>query len=267
MSFKLNQLKEQKARLDREIVRLEEYIKTSPGGSLISRTEPSGNISYSCRKPLPGGKKKETYINRKDIALAEKLAARDYAKARLKDVKNEKAFIEHQIRYLSRPKETDQYLLKHPRQAQLIIDRLKPKDEYARKWMEADYIRSNKYPEALIYPTILPELKVRSKSEADIAGCLVHNEVAFRYEELNIVNGIALHPDFTCLNARTREIFFIEHQGRWDDPKYVADVRWREDQYLKAGIYPWKQLLITTETEKMPFDINWFQQIVDYYLK
>lgn len=267
MLNRVEELRKRNEELDAIIDRLKILIADCPTDNLISRINPAGQVSFYLQSNQPDGKRKETYIRKEDIALAEKFATRDYAKAKLKDVVKERNLVKQQIRFLTEEKETERYLLSHPRQAKLIESRLLPKDEYARKWMLQEYTKSNKNPEVLTIPTVLPELKVRSKSEAEIVHCLVENEVAFHYEELKVINGIALHPDFTCLNARTRTVFYIEHQGKWDDPGYVKDVRWREDLYLQAGIYPWKQLLITTETKEHPFDVNWFQVIIDYYLK
>ena len=51
----------------------------------------------------------------------------------------------------------------------------------------------------LIYTTVISGLKVRSKAESQIVGKFVQLELPFRYEEMLIINGIAIHPDFSCL--------------------------------------------------------------------
>ena len=95
---------------------------------------------------------------------------------------------------------------------------------------------------------------------------LVHFGVPFRYEELVYSNGIYYHPDFSCLNVRTLEKIYIEHQGGWDMDSYVDRLHNREMDLKQAGIIPWKNLLITTETKDQSLDINWVDVLIQYYL-
>ena len=272
----LNSFIAEKEKLETEIANLTAFIESCPEGHLVAKAVSADPEKTSATVPnyryvhrVKTGKKKykETYLSKDKKALAELLAKRDYSIACLKDRQEKLDILNRQISILSHDSHAEQYLREHPGQTALLLPKLKSNDDFAEKWQAAPYNKSNLHPERLIFPTIIPGLLVRSKAEGDIVMRLVARQVPMRYEELEVINGIALHPDFTVLNVRTHEVFYIEHQGRWDDPKYVADVRWREDLFLKAGIYPWKKLLITTETEGNPFDVLWFDKIIDYYLK
>lgn len=278
----LNSLIAEKEKLETEIANLTAFIKSCPEGKLIARatsvaskvpssSDPNvaspSNFRYLQKTKTEAGKFKEKYLSKKQRSTAELLAKRDYSIACLKDRKEQLRIVNRQIAVYSRDSHRIHYLKEHPGAAALLLPKLKDDDDFAKKWQMEPYNKSDLHPEHLIFPTIVPGLLVRSKSEGYIADRLTERQVPFRYEELVVINGIALHPDFTCLNVRTHETFYIEHQGKWDDPKYVADVRSREDLYLQAGVYPWKKLLITTEIWGHPFDIRWFDTIIDYYLK
>lgn len=262
----LKQLLKQRSELEAELDYLQSFIETSPNGKLISRAKSDGSFRYSVKTDSETGNGQEVYISKKDRSLAESLALKQYAAERMKDAIAEKRSVDAQIRLLEKESHAEHFLKTHLGPANLIVPRLKDNDSFSEEWEKAPYTRSSLNPQDLKYPTVIPDLFVRSKAEADIVYAFVHHKVPFRYEEELVINQIKLHPDFTCLNKRTRQIFYLEHQGKWDDPAYVESVRWRENLYLQAGIYPWKQLLITTETLDQPFDIRWFHQIVEYYL-
>lgn len=147
----------------------------------------------------------------------------------------------------------------------LVIPKLRDKNSFIQEWTNADYQRSNLYPEKLIYPTVIPNLKVRSKAEADWISRLVHFGIPLRYEELIISNQVALHPDITGLNITTLTPVYIEHQGGWDNDDYIRNLEGRSLLLKQAGIIPWKNLIITTETRSQPLDINWIDELIQYF--
>jgi len=261
-----NSLYKRKKALEKELATLQNYLDSAPEGTLISRQKSIGQYKYYNYRLSPDGKKKETYIPQSNAVLAEKLACKAYAAKRLSDCKKELRILSDYLSFYGSEKEADRFLKAHPGAAKLILPLVEHLDAYAKQWQEAPYIRSEIHPEDLIYPTLNPNLKVRSKSEGDIYGRLVFFQVPRRYEEQIIINGIAIHPDFTCLNVRTREVFYWEHQGAWDKLDYVHKLPGREDQYRMAGIIPWKNLIITTETKNQPLDINWVDTLIQYFL-
>ena len=257
---------EQLEQLKKEIANLDNFIANCPDCKLITRRQQNGSYKYALKKKDEDGVLRQHYLNRDQMQLAKLLAKRDYAIACRKDKQNEKWFLEQTLAHEERESEAEKLLLSKPGIAQLVIPTLKVYDDYVTEWQNADYVRSNYHPEHLIIPTIVRDLYVRSKSEEIITNFLVQKSIPFRYEEVNKIGKYELCPDFTCMNPRTHEIFYLEHYGKVDDPGYMADQRRREDLYRKIGVYPWKNLLITTEAENRPLDIRWLEQIANYYL-
>lgn len=258
-------LKQHFEKLNNEIRSLQLFIDSCPEGQLISRRNNDGTFRYAVRKK-DGSKTKEQYLNRKDRTLAEMFAKKEYAIACLKDKVSERWLTEQELAFKEKEKHSDHLLKKRPGIAALVLPTLKNHDDYVMRWQQADYKKSTLHPENLKFSTVVPGLMVRSKSESLIVALLVKYGIPFRYEEELVINGVTLHPDFTCMNPRTHEIFYLEHQGKWDDPGYVKEVRRRENHYLNAGIYPWKNLLFTTETADQPLDVQWLETIIKYYL-
>ena len=259
-------LYEQLEKLKKEIAKLDNFINNCPDDKLIMRHQQNGSYKYAVKKKDEDGVLRQHYLNRNQMQQAELLAKRDYAIACKKDKQNEKWFIEQTLAHENRESDAKKLLLSKPGIAQLVVPMLKVHDDYVTEWQNADYVRSTFHPEHLIVPTLVPDLYVRSKSEEIITNFLVQKSIPFRYEEVNKIGKYELCPDFTCMNPRTHEIFYLEHYGKVDDPGYMADQKWREELYRKIGVYPWKNLLITTEAENQPLDVRWLEQIVNYYL-
>lgn len=261
-----NYIKQQCQKLDREINSLQRFIDKCPEGRLISRKGKNGACYYYVKTTDESGKLQETYINKDQLDLALVLAKKEYALASLKDKKNEKWFIQQQFAHKTKPDHVTLLLEKHPGIAQLVLPTLKSYDDYVQAWKDADYKRSNFMPEHLKFTTIVPGLLVRSKSESSIVTLLEKHDVPYHFEEEYDINGVVLHPDFTCMNPRTHEIFYWEHYGKVDDPKYMKDQHRREELYQQAGIYPWINLLITTETDDTPLNLQWAETIIKNFL-
>ena len=98
---------------------------------------------------------------------------------------------------------------------------------------------------------------MRSKSEGFIANILSDLGIPYHYEQaLKLKNGKTYYPDFTLLKKSTREIIYLEHLGLLDDESYRKSVLAKIDDYRADGIYLGKNLLITYETARNPFDIG-----------
>ncbi len=125
---------------------------------------------------------------------------------------------------------------------------------YAARWQNVTY-------EKRVFPLNSPEYitekgeRVLSKSEKILADKFFRMNIPYHYEKpLNLPGYGWIHPDFTLLNVHTREEFFWEHLGMIDNPSYADENAKRLNAYIKAGILPGKQLLITWETKNRPLD-------------
>ena len=261
----INSITARIANLKEEEHKLNMLIADAPSGKLIVRKDIDG-YRYSVKDKSDDGKAKETYIPRKEVYLAKTLALKAYAQQRLPELKKELRLREAELKYLLADSGTEQYLKAHPGIALLIQSSFHKLSDQLAQWKQLPYERNNEYPEDLIYPTIVPDLLVRSKAEADIISRFEHFGVPYHYEEALKIGSEIIHPDFTCKNLHTGQTIYWEHQGRRDDPKYNSKLSYREELYRRVGVIPWKNLLITTETKDQPLDILWVDIMIDYFL-
>ncbi len=262
-------LKYKKETLAKEIKALEEFEKKVPEGKIVARKR-DGKFYYGKRLPKEEQIKKgpnfvERYLkpNAEETML---LAKGEYGKHRLKDAYKELAIVNEYLEMLNCEPNAEKFLRTHEGIRFLIEPKLIIEEEELKKWQEMDYKRSEYKPEKLIYPTVIPSLQVRSKSEADIISRLVHFNVPFHYEEeIQTPNGKRV-PDFKCKAISTHKIWYWEHFGGMNSFKYAEKNIDKLKDLYSAGIVQWKNLIITTETVDNPLDINWVDEIIKYYL-
>jgi len=114
-------------------------------------------------------------------------------------------------------------------------------------WGNEPYEISTYKPEGRRLPTSAG-YKVRSKSEQHIVEQLVNYGVPHRYEQVIHIADKDYSSDFTFRN-RKFELFYWEHAGMMDDPFYQARHKRKMAVMEKAGIVPWKNLIITYDVE------------------
>lgn len=100
------------------------------------------------------------------------------------------------------------------------------------------------YEDRLVHRTARGEL-VRSKSEVIIANALYYHHLEYVYEPELVLEGIVRRPDFKVVDDDTGEIWYWEHCGLMDDPRYKK--RWKDKEafYRKNGIEKDKNLIVT----------------------
>lgn len=132
-------------------------------------------------------------------------------------------------------------------------------------WENEEYDSSELFPEGLLFSTV-GGLKVRSKSEAIIAGLLEINNVPFRYEAALNLGDKTYYPDFTILRPGDKKILYWEHFGMADDEGYSTSMDRKMAIYRKHGIVPWDQLITTYEIERGSMDVRDIQNIINLFL-
>ena len=252
--------------LNQEIKYLEDLILRAPEGSLIARKSANGTFRYAQKIPKKNKKKKEVYLSSSNLDVAKNLALKDYAKHRIQDAKQEKYFLELELSYISKKRKAEHFLEVHPGAAQLVLPFIRKRSEQLILWKDMPYVRSQEYPEDLKFPTIVPDFMVRSKAEADILSRFEHFGVPYHYEEELKEGNTIIFPDFTCRNMQTGKFIYWEHQGKWDDPGYIQRVNKRNLIYSRLGISPGDNLIVTAETGSHPLDLQWVDQLIEYYL-
>ena len=148
-------------------------------------------------------------------------------------------------------------------------------EAYAADWLKVEY-RRKKIPEDAPQLFTDNNEQVRSKSEVIIANALKAAGVPYRYEFPLLVDRNAadadtdfcqLHPDFYCLNLRTRQEFAWEHFGMMDNPEYAAHAAEKLELYAENEFFPGRNLIITMETSVKPLSSKILKDVIQTYLK
>ncbi len=159
--------------------------------------------------------------------------------------------------------EVNQYLQRHqdnPQKAKKLLtapstySELFNRDDlsnYLSKWARTHYDTNLSHMESKIH-TAPDNLLVRSKAEAMIATLLTENQIPFRYECALQFDNQIIYPDFTLRHPKTGEFFYWEHFGKMEDPEYQKNAFDKMQLYVKNGIQPHIQLIITAETSTKP---------------
>ena len=249
-------------------------VKRNPSG-LIRIVKNHGQLQFYKRKSksdLQG-----TYMPRSQNQLAYKLIQSDYDKKALAAIKDEISLLKSFLKKYQ-TNNTSHHFTTLPDTRQQIVTPLTLSDsQYAEDWL------SKKYPKKEIPPDI-PKLftdnkeQVRSKTEVLIANALKAAGVPYRYEfpvKLNLNAGLpshteniqTFHPDFYCLNLRTRKEYIWEHFGMMDEAEYSTRAAEKIILYQQNGYFPGKNLIITMETSKTKPSSMELNQIIQEYLK
>lgn len=77
---------------------------------------------------------------------------------------------------------------------------------------------------------------------------------------------ITLHPDFLCLNTRTRQEFYWEHFGLMNDPTYSNNAAGKLRLYTENGILAGRNLIITMETLEEPLSTQTIGKLITEFL-
>ena len=255
----MDQLKQKQAEFFNLAKRLQDFMKTAPKEKLRSRKKGS-HYQYYLEK-----NKKRTYIPKKNIETARKIAQRDYYQKLLPGLlKNLKAMQHFSKEYNTTSLEQSYTNLSAARK-QLVEPIFIDDETYATQWQTKNYERKKDPPDGS-FITQKDEV-VRSKSEIIIANLLNSRKVPYHYEyPLQLSNGNIIYPDFFCLNKRTRQEFYWEHCGKMDDPIYTTSITQRIADYSKTRIIPGKNLILTFESARTPLETKAIVRLIETYL-
>lgn len=248
-------------------------LKKAPEGSL--RITSSNHVVQYYHK-TKAGDTCGRYIPVKNLRLAKALAQKDYDQQLIESLKKESQLLQNVLKayeHLNKSSTLAEKLLSklHIKRQLLITPVTLPNQEFAKKWQNLNYDKKAFAPDAPELFTSRGE-RVRSKSEIIIADALNRLGIPYRYEfpiELATESGESriFHPDFICLNLRTREEFLWEHFGMMDDVEYAAASVRKLAFYEKNGIFPGKNLIISTETSELPVNTRQIEKLAMQYLK
>lgn len=259
-------------------------LKIAPEGNLrISQSH--GNAQYYHRKRPDD--KRGFYIDANNYELAQGLAQKDYNKRLVASLKKELKILQSALSQLEKLTElngTTETVLNSltPLRRALIRPVTLSDSQYAAAWISQKYKGKPFQPDSQKMYTSNGE-RVRSKSEVLIADTLKRLGVPYRYEfPLTLKIGdrnrdqtdtatrskkLTIHPDFICLNLRTRQEFIWEHFGRMDDGNYSKKTAKKLRTYSENNIHPGKNLILTVEAVGLPLSSMYIEEIIHTYLK
>lgn len=242
---------------------LEKAIEDAPTGKLrVSNSKEK--VTYYWRESPDA--KSGIYIKKKDMPLICALAQKEYNVKLLRIAKERMEKLQNFLTEYA-PEQMEQlYTGLSPARQKLVVPFRLPEDEFVRQWEQHSY-QGKEFAEDA--PEILTERgeRVRSKSEKILADKFYLKGIPYRYECPLYLNGYGtVYPDFTLLNRRTRQEYYLEHFGLMDNAEYCEKAVKKIATYERNGIFPGKQLLMTFETGRMTLDMKTVDKIIMEYL-
>ena len=224
------------------------------------------------------GDTKGHYISVKEKSFAARLAQKDYDASLMKLLTREISLLEAYMRHTSSLSEIQKlYENLCPARQSLIKPVTLTDEQYAAQWQKVCWQGKTFDEDAQKFFTAREDC-VRSKSEVLIADALFRRRVPYRYEfplklrrnkdDVKAENSpnITLHPDFMCLNVRTRQEFYWEHFGMMDDEDYASNAAGKLNLYAENNIFPGRNLIVTMETKLQPLDTRTVEKIIKEFL-
>ncbi len=250
-------LKDLLQRYDHQLKEQRQELKVMPSGYLAIRNDLKQPTPIWVRRKKTTDGSGKTKYDRKTITgrdtLIQQLARKKYLEKSTKLLAEE---INRLNKYLKESIEPtpDKILKLLPKSyATLPEEIFFPKRRKANKWAEGPYPQNTLYAEEKIHTTGRG-LKVRSKSELFIADKLDAYVLPYQYDGIIYFENHAFSPDFMI--PTTDGMKYWEHCGKMADPKYRKRNQWKLMMYDKMGIVPWKNLIITYDSEDGGLDLR-----------
>lgn len=248
------QLEEWKKSLQSALYTLNEETKKMPQAKNIRIAKKGNSIQYYIDKK---------YIPKSQISLIKQIAQQNYIKKAQKSLKKEIQLISKFLKN-STQNDTSQIYQQMNKMRQELISPLTLTDQqYAQKWENINYVKK---PISSTFITAKNE-KVRSKSEVIIADTLNRMNIPYRYEYPVKLKNYTAHPDFYCLNIRTRQEYIWEHLGLLDNSEYLHANLQKLIDYQNSNYIIGKNLLITFETLQTPLTQKQIKKVITNSLK
>ena len=109
--------------------------------------------------------------------------------------------------------------------------------------------------------------RVRSKSEKIIADTFFDMGIEYKYEcPISLKGYGTVYPDFTIMSIKLGKEIYWEHEGRMDDPKYAESAVRKIDSYMKNGIFPGDNLILTYETSTYVLNDYSIKMMIEKYI-
>lgn len=250
------------------IQEIQKRVQTAPQGHLKVCKNAGYTEFYFIKEQ---GQSKGVYIPNKKRDFAAQLAQKDYDLKLIKVLEKEICVLENYLKKTDSITSIEKLYAKLSSGRQSLITPVTLTDQqYAEKWMKSKVRQKSFFEDFQKFETAQGE-KVRSKSEVIIADTLFRYKIPYFYEiplklKTKSYEKITVHPDFLCLNVRTREEFYWEHFGLMDNTEYLSNAISKIRNYSKNGLYPGRKLIITMETSDAPLSISEIEENIKEFL-
>lgn len=252
MDYLMNALEKKEKELGKLKKECENIVDKTPSGA-VQVFQKNGRYQYYhyYKKGMQNYRK---YINKQNRSLAYDLARGDYLKKVIECVDEQLKVIQISKEQLQKSDVNSVYDNLNEHRKHLVKPIRLTDEEYIRNWIDNVGSQMNPFPiESELYSKNGEH--VRSKSEKIIADELNMMGVPYRYEAaLQLKDGMVVYPDFTILNIKTRQTWYMEHLGMLDDEDYLQHTFQKIDRYIQNGIIPGKNLIITYEKSNAPLN-------------
>ena len=258
--------------LQKIIERTTKYLRNAPEG-YVRITKHKNGIQFYHK--MDANKENGKYISVKDRKKAVLLIQKRYYKRLLETAIQQMDAIDSFLKRYDPGALQKVFLRESPIRQNLLFpailpgslpDAVLPDAIFAEVWQDFKYTGKPFSEDAPVHYT-LKEERVRSKSEVLIANALYHSGIPYRYEcPLTLEKGgtgkHVIHSDFTILRLSDRKTLYWEHLGMMDDAGYARSALQRIEDYAKNGFFPGEQLIITSETSRMPLNSSITERMI-----
>ena len=251
------------------LIKVKEHaLKNAPEGTV--RIVRRGKKLQFYRK-TEGGDYQGKYMPREEDELARRLIQKDYDERSLEKAHDELRLIQRFQTSLQKNSVDTVYAALDENRKSLVTPATLTDEQYAERWQNILYRKKRINEENQKLTTDNGET-VRSKSEVIIANALRSHHIPYRYEYPIVLETAEeehreFHPDFYCLNLRTRQEYAWEHFGMMDDPDYAEQAVQKLALYAANGWFPGKNLIITMESKNTPLSSPEITRIIQEFLK
>ena len=250
-----------KAELESMIKELEQKIAEAPEGGLRVLKRNKSFQYYWRKKPQD---KNGVFIPKREIAIATKLAQRDYNQLVLQIAKEELSIINSYESMLIN-ESVEKAIERFNDGRKRLLEPISISDkEYVDLWQDEEYEHFG-FDDTNEYYSV-NGLRVRSKSEVIIANLLEHYEIPYKYEYPLTMGKSLTRPDFICLNVRARKEYVWEHFGMMDDPEYANKNIKKISIYEQNGYHAGNNMILTFESSQVPLNSNIIKDKIEQYL-
>lgn len=272
-------IKENLDAINKQITKLLQHlpkVKPTPGTLRVAHNKGCPQFYHMIQKGDTNG----TYIPKSDAELITSLAQKDYNEKCQRILKK----LQKQINAFLRKFHPEEFSALHTKlgvRRDFITPLILTDDEFAAQWQAIPYTGKSISSDVPQLITSRGE-HVRSKSECIIADTLTRLGIPYRYEaplkiaisdnpdskskRSSLKHAVTFHPDFTCLNKRTRQEFVWEHFGMMDKPDYAHNAVEKERIYASAGFIPGVNFIVITETTELPLNSKHVEQLAKKHL-